>query len=146
MYHTILVPLDGSPRAEAILPAVIELAHKFESKVLLAQVVEPMATQISPQQSIKIDVEGVQAREQEARAYLTTKANELRGDGVKAVEVFVLYGNVVEALIRLADSEEVTLIAVGSHGRGGLGNLLFGSVTIGLMNRSIQPLLVVRAS
>ena len=42
MYKTILVPLDGSRRAEAILPQVEEIAHCFEAKVLFLQVIEPI--------------------------------------------------------------------------------------------------------
>jgi nucleotide-binding universal stress UspA family protein len=41
MYHTILVPLDGSKRAEAILPHVEELAQRNDSKVILLRVIEP---------------------------------------------------------------------------------------------------------
>ena len=41
MYKKILVPLDGSKRAEAILPHVEEMAHRFEAEVILLQVVEP---------------------------------------------------------------------------------------------------------
>ena len=48
MYKKILVPLDGSRRAEAILPYVIELAHSQDSKVVLLNVVEPMLSTISP--------------------------------------------------------------------------------------------------
>jgi nucleotide-binding universal stress UspA family protein len=40
MYHTILVPLDGSQRAEKILPHVEAMAQKFEAQLILAQVVE----------------------------------------------------------------------------------------------------------
>ena len=42
MYHTILVPLDGSKRAEAILPHLEELARRYEAKVLFLQVIEPV--------------------------------------------------------------------------------------------------------
>ena len=41
MYDTILVPLDGSGRAEAILPHVIELAQSLGSKLVLMRVVDP---------------------------------------------------------------------------------------------------------
>ena len=48
MYKLILVPLDGSARAERILPYVEELAQKFGSKLLLLQIVEPLVTGVSP--------------------------------------------------------------------------------------------------
>ncbi len=45
MYKTILVPLDGSPRAESILPHVKNLALKSKAKVIFLQVIEPMLHQ-----------------------------------------------------------------------------------------------------
>ena len=45
MYNTILVPLDGSKRAEAILPHVEELVHQHNAKVIFMQVVEAYKTQ-----------------------------------------------------------------------------------------------------
>jgi len=47
MYHKILVPLDGSKRAEKILPHVEELAKRYKAKVILLQVVEYKAITIS---------------------------------------------------------------------------------------------------
>jgi nucleotide-binding universal stress UspA family protein len=52
MYNTILVPLDRSKRAEKILPHVEALAHKFASRLVLVQVIEPMAAIISPYETL----------------------------------------------------------------------------------------------
>jgi nucleotide-binding universal stress UspA family protein len=46
MYNTILVPLDGSKRAEAILAHVEQLAHRFGASVVLLQVIEPVVNTI----------------------------------------------------------------------------------------------------
>lgn len=48
MYKTILVPLDGSPRAETILPHVISLAAHYNARVVLLQVVEPIVAMVTP--------------------------------------------------------------------------------------------------
>ncbi|MGB8719294.1 MAG: universal stress protein, partial [Desulfobacterales bacterium] len=42
MYHVILVPLDGSKRAEAILPHVEEMARRYDARVVFLGVVEPV--------------------------------------------------------------------------------------------------------
>ena len=42
MYKKILVPLDGSKRAEAILPHVEELAHRFDAKIVFLEIIEPI--------------------------------------------------------------------------------------------------------
>ena len=48
MYRTILVPLDGSKRAEKILTHVEELAASHEATILLLQVLEPSAALVTP--------------------------------------------------------------------------------------------------
>ena len=144
MYEKILVPLDGSARAEAILPHVEELALKFGSAVVLTRVVSPLPILADPQDTLESELGALRVREEEARQYLSGRVGELRGKGIDATS-FVMYGGVVEAILRLAELEEVALIAIASHGRGSLGNMLVGSVAAGLMNRAPYPMLVIRA-
>ncbi len=59
MYKTLLVPLDGSPRAESILSHVENLAMQFKSKVFFLQVVEPPLQFVNPsfyETTIQMDV------------------------------------------------------------------------------------------
>lgn len=144
MYEKILVPLDGSPRAEAIMPHVEELAQKFGSTVVLTRVVSPLPILADPQDTLESELSALRVREEEARQYLSGRVGELRGKGIDAAS-YVMYGGVVEAILRLAELEEITLIAIASHGRGGLGNMLVGSVAAGLMHRAPYPMLVIRA-
>jgi nucleotide-binding universal stress UspA family protein len=144
MYEKILVPLDGSARAEAIMPHVEELAQKFNSTVVLTRVVSPLPILADPQDTLESELSALRVREQEARQYLSGRVGELRGKGIDAAS-YVMYGGVVEAILRLAELEEITLIAIASHGRGGLGNMLVGSVAAGLMHRAPYPMLVIRA-
>ena len=48
-------------------------------------------------------------------------------------------------ILRVAEGEKVDLIAICSHGRGGLSRLFYGSVASGVLNRADRPLLVIRA-
>lgn len=52
---------------------------------------------------------------------------------------------VEEQILAAADREHVDLIAIASHGRGGLALLFYGSVVAALLQRASQPLLMVRA-
>ena len=94
MYEKILVPLDGSPRAEAILPHVEELAQKFNSTVVLTRVVSPLPILADPQDALESELSALRGREEEARQYLSGRVGELRGKGIEASS-FVMYGGVV---------------------------------------------------
>lgn len=147
MYETILVPLDGSNRAEAILPHVEELAHKHESRVVLLRVVDhvPMMRSASGSAgAVEASVEEMQRRTDDAMTYLASKQGELREVGI-AAETRVEHGRVVDAIINTADRESANLIAMASHGRSGLARAFYGGVTSGVINKVDRPLLLIRS-
>jgi nucleotide-binding universal stress UspA family protein len=145
MYSTILVPLDGSGRAELILGHVEGLALKLGSSVILLRVIEPVRPIVDPHESrVAIYLEEVKRREEEARAYLAAKQGELRGMGIET-EILVASGPTVETIINVASEQDVSLIAMASHGRTGLANVFYGGVAAGVLNRVDRPLLLIRA-
>jgi nucleotide-binding universal stress UspA family protein len=147
MYETILVPLDGSNRAEAILPHVEDLAHGHGSRVVLLQVVEHvpmMTTSPSSTQTVEMTLEEMKRHTQEAETYLASKQGEFREKGIEA-RVRVEHGAVVEAIIQVAQREGAGLIAMASHGRTGLSRAFYGSVAAGVLHRVDRPLLLVRS-
>jgi len=52
---------------------------------------------------------------------------------------------VVDAILQSAEQEKVDLIAMSSHGRGGLARVFYGSVAAGLLQRVDRPLLIIRS-
>jgi nucleotide-binding universal stress UspA family protein len=145
MYKTILVPLDGSMRAEEILPHVEELALRFRAKLILAQVVEPAPlTMVQEIPYMRLHQQEFDRRNGQAESYLHGVQVVFREKGIDA-HVRVVYGPVVKAIVGLAEQEEADLIAIASHGRGGLSQVFYGSVAAGLLQRVDRPLLVVRA-
>jgi nucleotide-binding universal stress UspA family protein len=151
MFETILVPLDGSEHAEAVLAPVLELRDKFASKLILVRVVED-ASQRLVQAPPLIETPGaavatvemvektLQADREEATSYLTAVKQRLGGD----VETVKAEGPVVETLIRLARERQASLIVMSSHGRSGILRLVFGSVADGVLHKSDVPVLLVR--
>jgi nucleotide-binding universal stress UspA family protein len=149
MYKKILVPLDGSARAEEILPHVEEMASKYRSTVLLLRAME-----------ITVKIEGAEfmplaggaemmnrAMEEERKAaatYLEGVQVRLQAKGI-ATQTRLVYGPVVEALIMAAGQEKVDLIAMASHGRTGAARVFYGSVASGVLHRVDRPLLIVRS-
>ena len=57
----------------------------------------------------------------------------------------VAYGPAVERIIHIAEKENADLIAMTSHGGGGLTRVFYGSVAAGVLNRVDRPLLVIRS-
>ena len=145
MYDKILVPLDGSQRAEAIFPHVEELALRFEAKVVFVQVVEP-APLVTAAESAYMNIRRAdfERRTKEAESYLAVQQGKFRSLGIE-VESRVVFGPVVEAIIKVAGQVGADLIALASHGRSGLSQVFYGSVAAGLLQRVSRPLLLVRA-
>jgi len=146
MYKVILVPLDGSERAEAILPHVDDLARCYRAKVVFLQVVEPEPLIIGPDVVYPmINQDMMEERTKTAETYLATKQAEFRARGIE-VETYVVHGPVVEEIITYADRTKADLIAMASHGRTGLSRVFYGSVAAGVLNKVDRPLLLIRSS
>lgn len=146
MYKTILVPLDGSKRAETILPHVEELAQRYNAKLVFIQVVEPPPLVIPPEQpDATIYQTDLDRRTEEADLYLKAIQGEFQKKGIE-VRVELGMGPVVEAIIDAAARQEADLIALASHGRSSLGQVFYGSVAAGILQRADRPLLLIRSA
>ena len=144
MYDTILVPLDGSQRAEAILCHVEELAQRYGATVILVQVVEPVPHSTGLEKTYVVLREEYERRTRQAELYLADVQEKLGVKGISA-QAHVLHGSVVEKITTLAEREGVDLIAMASHGRSGLSRVFYGSVAAGVLHRVSQPLLLIRS-
>jgi nucleotide-binding universal stress UspA family protein len=145
MYGTILVPLDGSRRAERILAHVGELARHCDSTIVLLRVVEPDLNALRSTGAPADYYTGMIERlEEEARTYLAGVQGELRAAKIPARAV-VERGPVVSTIIEVAAREAADLVAMASHGRSGLSRFYYGSVAEGVLHRVDRPILLVRA-
>jgi len=147
MYKKILVPLDGSHRAEAILPHVEELAHCYEAEVIFLQVIEPIhiyADTHGYTTNVSIDANRRETQIEEARSYLVGLCGEFRDKKIRSKSL-IEEGPVVSAIISVAEHEGADLIAMASHGRSGLSRVFYGSVAAGVLHQVDRPLLLIRA-
>lgn len=146
MYHKILVPLDGSQRAEAILPHVEEMAQLYKAEVILLQVLASdtmSAAAYHRPPHLELDTL-FREHEAEAKSYLNQCQTNLQSKNITSC-AFVEYGPVVATIIEVAQREEADLIAIASHGRSGLSRALYGSVAAGVLSQFNRPLLLVRS-
>jgi nucleotide-binding universal stress UspA family protein len=144
MYSTILVPLDGSSRAEAILPHIEELARRHEAAVILLRVVELPSVSGFEEYDPAWHKETLTVLREEATRYLETVRQRLEAAGVR-VSHQICNGPVVSCVLKTAADTGTDLIAMASHGRGGIGRVFYGSVAAGILHRVDRPLLLVRS-
>jgi len=144
MYNTILVPLDGSARAETILKHVEDLAQRYNSNVIFLEVLEPPKTVVAPDGIYVPNQEIIEGRRKASEEYLKTKQSQFREKGINATYQ-ILSGRVVDEIIDAAEREKADVIAMASHGRTGLAGVFYGSVAAGVLHRVDRPLLLVRA-
>jgi nucleotide-binding universal stress UspA family protein len=121
----VLVPLDGSPLAESILPALMPLAARRSITLNLLQIIE------------RVD------EIESARAYLARIERDLERDCVEAVST-IEFGRPVDEIAHLAKPGRYDLLAMTTHGRTGLRRALLGSAAEGVLRQSKIPLLLNR--
>ena len=141
MIKRLLVPLDGSELAEEALVIAGDLAESLDGVIVLARVVPPPVPGRFYAPNLLEQVREAQTRE--AEAYLASAAERLKEDRLH-VETRVEAGEVATTLVRLAEQERCQLIVMGSHGLGGLGWHVFGSVAQKVLHASRCPVLIVR--
>lgn len=147
MYEKILVPLDGSERAETILAHVEELAHCCESEVIFLEVVVPEIV-FTPThgmiRDIRLEEQKLAEHVEQAKTYLSGLVEAFEAKDIQSRSL-VEVGSVVQMIIDKAEEEGADLIAMASHGRAGLSHVFYGSVAAGVLHRVDRPLLLVRA-
>jgi nucleotide-binding universal stress UspA family protein len=145
MYKRILVPLDGSKRAEAILPHVKNLALSLKAEVIFFMV-EELAVMLEYDEIIDIKKyhENRDDEKKKIESYLGSLQKNFREQGIDA-QTLMGHGPVVKAIIDVAEEENVKLVAMASHGRGGMLRTFYGSVAAGVLQRIDRPLLLIRS-
>ncbi len=153
-YRRALVPLDGSPLAEAVIPPfVIKIARPLDLEIVLMQVVEPLpppAVDTVPVIALDdtvpiIALDTTDQEHAEADRYLTAVAGDLIRQGVR-VQTLVRVGAPAEQIVEAARESGADLIAMTTHGRSGLGRLFFGSVAEAVLHRSPVPMFLMRVT
>ncbi|MGC8488906.1 MAG: universal stress protein [Clostridia bacterium] len=147
--HRILVPLDGSPLAETVMPTALEIGEALGAEWVLVRVSPPYPTgwamaasawgPVEPWDEI---VETGKAAEQEAHEYLSRVREKMAVDRSR-VTIDARQGALPSALLNAVTDHEATLIAMSTHGRGGLNRLVMGSVTDMVIRLSSVPVIVV---
>lgn len=156
MIEKILVPLDGSELAASIVPYVAQLARGLDARVTLFTVVDPDAVDIparlearrarvspAPLETGSRYASGIYERvERSIRDRLQNGVEGLADQGIHA-EARVVFGKVAEEIVKVAEGESYSLIAMSTHARRVLARGILGSVTDRVVHTSLIPVLTI---
>ena len=144
MFNKIIVPLDGSDAGEVALPYVRELSKKLKSEVILLQVVAlgQHVHTVGGLDYVLFADQQVESMRTQAKQYLEKVSKKLTGASVRSE---VRIGDAAREIIRFADETNTGLVAISTHGRSGIRQWVFGSVTHKILQAGNTPALLVKA-
>jgi nucleotide-binding universal stress UspA family protein len=140
----VIVPLDGSPLAETVLPYVVDLAKKMRLELVFMRSYA-LPTSTTDEYETYSD-ELISQIEAEAQDYLAEKVREAKAKGLENVSSVVNIGYGAEEIITLARKTPDNFIAMCTHGRSGVKRFVLGSVTDRVVRHSGDPVLIIRAA
>ena len=147
VYRHILVPLDGSQRAENVLPIITQLANFHKSQVHLVQVVQTpeMARQMPPvHEDIELSNRVVKRNREEAERYLEHLKSRSYLEGITIQTHLIASDNTAVALHQLAEQENIDLVALSAHGYSGNHQWPYGSMVNNFIMYGRVSLLIVQ--
>lgn len=133
----LLLALDGSLSAEAVLPEAVRWARRLNKPLDVMQVVLPVLALGG------VGEVGAELPSENPRPYLERVCESLKAQGVDAHPV-VRTGRAVAEILRHVQEHRVGLIFVGSHGRTGVTRLVLGSIAEEILRTAPCPVVVRR--
>jgi nucleotide-binding universal stress UspA family protein len=140
-HDTLLVPLDGSPAAEAVLPAAIVLAKRLGAEVALLHVLERNAPD-------RVHGEQHLTGEADAASYLQRIAEQFTVEGIPVTlhVHLVPVGDIPLSIASHAVESGASLILLSAHGAGSPRSWLTGAVAQGVIRHAAPPVLLLRSN
>ncbi|MDG5818388.1 universal stress protein [Natronococcus sp. A-GB7] len=149
MFETILLPTDGSERAERAAPYAVELAERFDATLHPMYVVDTDALGhvLGPEQVDRIGAgQFAEMTELHERAAAAVDGVREYVDSADVTVDPVIEAGIPRTVIsRFAAENDVDLIVMTSQGRGGVRRALFGSITEDVARETNVPVMVIDA-
>jgi nucleotide-binding universal stress UspA family protein len=144
----ILLPLDGSVLGEAALEPAVRMARLWHARITLLRVFQPVLLATDPGVALPVtyDEELTEMEREAAERYLARITERLRQQGVEASSMTLRGGAAAGTILELLEERLFGLVALATHGRGGIGRVVLGSVADKLIRAAEVPVLVVRSS
>ena len=136
MSKQILLPLDGSRLSERALPYARALARRADARIMLVRAAH--AHTVPGADPSKAQIEVTSRAEHETQAV----ADRLIADGIKS-EARIYYDDPVHTILDAAHRHHANLIVMSTHGRSGLGRVVYGSVADDVLRHTETPVLLI---
>jgi nucleotide-binding universal stress UspA family protein len=147
VYRHILAPLDGSQRAENVLPVITQLAQIHKSQIHLVQVIQTpeMARQMPPTpEDIDLSNRVVACNREEAGRYFEQLKSRSVLEGIPIQTHIITGDNAAAELHRVVEQEHIDMVALSAHGYSGNHQWPYGSMVNNFILYGKTPLLIVQ--
>lgn len=143
MFHSILVPLDGTHFAESVLPAAVRLTRRAKGRLHLLLAHQPTAALVGMGEVAMPNPDLDLALQVGERNYLADKVASLGQVGEGPIDYRQVDGHPGEAICDEAARIGADLIVMATHGRSALGRLWLGSVSHHVIRHAGVPVLLI---
>ena len=143
--RAILIPTDFSGCANYALPYAAAIARATNAKLICVHVVEPIAPAVGYTGLAEpLPIADISEQMEDSAERELPKLGECDECAGLNVEEVMVHGDAAAEIVRVAQEREVDLIVISSHGRTGLGRILFGSTAEAVVRHASCPVLVVK--
>ena len=143
--RSILLPTDFSDCANFALPYAAGIARATGASLLCVHVVETVVPAVGYSgMSEPLPIADISEQLEESAEREMPRVAECEECAGLNVEEMIVHGDAATEIVRVARERRVDLIVVSSHGRTGLGRILFGSTAEAIVRHATCPVLVVK--
>jgi len=142
---TILLPTDFSECGNYALSYAASLARTFKATIICINVIEPIVPTVGyTGMAEPLPIADIAEQLEDSAERELPKLAECEECAGIEVEELVVHGEAASEIVRVAKEREVDLIVIASHGRTGLGRIIFGSTAESVVRHASCPVLVVK--
>ncbi|EFW94149.1 stress response protein [Haladaptatus paucihalophilus DX253] len=139
MFDRILVPIDGSTAAKNAIPYALDVAETYDAALYTLSVVGASGGEDGEKRTSMYEKFGPESKRQ-----VEELLDRAREKGIRTAAGSIAEGKPHRAILRYADEQDIDLIVMGTHGRGGIRYPLRRSVTEKVLRRADVPVLTIR--
>lgn len=143
-YQRILIPLDGSGRAERAVPHALEIARSNRSAIVLLHVFRSSVREYYDQIVLADQVSQVGESIAQAKRYLAGLCSQIEAQSVEVSGNVIGGANTARLICDYAQQERIDLVVMSTRGHSGFARLVFGSIAREVMECLEIPVLLVK--
>ena len=141
----ILLPTDFSGCANYALPYAASIARATDAQIICVHVVEPVVPAVGYTGLAEpMPIADISEQLEDSAERQLPKLTECEECAGLKVEEVIVHGDAAAEIVRVASEQEADLIVISSHGRTGLGRMIFGSTAESVVRHATCPVLVVK--